>query len=100
MTAALGTSNVNHRSALLRQHAGSNAPTATQLVFHLLHELPAEASSRPGSAAFRAAVRDYFATAARGLDLTPTRREVRDACRQLEALGLLPEWVEARAALA
>lgn len=76
----------------LRLH-GENAPLNVQYTYAMLRVLPEEISRHPGSRAFRAAQRDYWAGSTIRLDAT--RRDVDTALRFLHARDLLPRHVAA-----
>lgn len=79
------------RNALRLALHGQNAPLSAQYVHHLVHLLPRQVAQHPGSAAFRAAMREVWA--AQPVYLEATRADVMHGVQFLAGHDLLPAWV-------
>lgn len=79
------------RNALRLALHGQNAPLSAQYVHHLVHLLPRQVAQHPGSAAFRAAMREVWA--AQPVYLEATRADVMHGVQFLAGHDLLPEWI-------
>jgi hypothetical protein len=91
LTDLLGGAGEPPRNALRLALHGQNAPLSAQYVHHLVHVLPRQVAQHPGSAAFRAAMREVWA--AQPVYLEATRADVANGAQFLAAHDLLPEWV-------
>lgn len=79
------------RNALRMALHGQNAPLTAQYVHHLVHLLPRQVAQHPGSAAFRAAMREVWT--GQPVYLEATRADVLHGVQFLAGRDLLPEWV-------
>lgn len=79
------------RNALRLALHGQNAPLSAQYVHHLVHLLPRQVAQHPGSATFRAAMREVWA--AQPVYLEASRTDVAEGVHFLALHDLLPEWV-------